>query len=447
MRDIALATVVFGMLPFILFRPDWAILAWTWAGLMVPQSMTWGFASRLPIAMIIGIVTIIAIFLSPEKKRLPLEPPVVVLLILIIWMNFTTLFALFPDQAWPYWEKTMKVMLMVFLTIVVMQSKERIAALVWVATLSLAFFGIKGGIYTILRGGDGMVLGPGAGIHAHRNSIAVALTMAVPLMYWLLLQTKRRWLRLALMGSMGLTAIAVLGTFSRGGMLAIVAMGAWLLLKSRHKAAIALVALLLIPPLLQFMPEQWHTRMDTIETYEEDTSAMRRLNAWDMAWNLAKDRPLIGAGFDCFTREAFAIWSNPGKFGLPATEWHDSHSIWFRVLAEHGFPGIALYLLFWFVSWRTATNIAKQARGREDLQWAKDLAAMIQVSLIGFWVGGTFVNIQYWDFPYILVALLVLTQVVIKGEAATEPVSAGVRASPSGSLPQRPGVANPRESG
>lgn len=438
MRDIAIAAVVFGLLPFVLTRPHWGILMWTWAGLMVPQSMSYGFMRNFPIAMLIGVVTIIAIVISPEKKRLPLTPPVVVLLVFNVWMNFTTLFALFPDYAWPYWEKTMKVMLMVFLTLLVMQTKARIFALVVVTTASLAYFGVKGGIYTIIRGGEGMVLGPGAGVHGHRNAIAVALVMTLPLMYWLLLQTSNRWLRLAIMGGMGLTAISVLGTGSRGGFLAIAAMGAFLWLKSRHKLVIAVLLILLVPPLLGFMPEQWHARMGTIETYEEDGSSMERLSSWYMAWRLALDRPIIGAGFDCFRPEAFAIWGDPTRFGLRPEIWHDAHSIWFRVLAEHGFPGFGLYLLFWFFSWRTATNIIKQARGVDDFRWAGDLAAMIQVSIVGYLVGGTFINIQYWDYPYILVALLVLTQVVIERAKAAPALDAA-----TAQLQSAHGVAKP----
>jgi probable O-glycosylation ligase (exosortase A-associated) len=420
-RDIALAVVVFGLLPFVFTRPHWGILMWTWAGLMVPQTLTFGFMRTVPIAMIIGVVTLIAVLVSREKKPIPMLPPVVALLIFLLWANFTTLIALYPDQAWPYWEKVMKVMLMIFVTIMIMQSKERITALVWVATLSIAFFGVKGGIYTLTRGGDGMVLGPGAGIHAHRNSIATALVMSLPFLYWLQLSTNRRWIRLALIGSMVLVAIAVLGTFSRGGLLTIAAMGAWLWLKSRQKLMIAILFAIVVPPILHFMPENWHERMGTIEKYQEDGSSMGRLNAWNMAWNLAKERPLTGAGFDCFVPDAFARWSTPEKYGLPSTEWHDSHSIWFRVLAEHGFPGIGLYILFWFLVWRLGTVIIREARHRPDLRWAKDLAAMCQVSLIGFWVGGTFVNLQYWDFPYLIMAILVLTQVVIRRSPQESP--------------------------
>ncbi len=40
--------------------------------------------------------------------------------------------------------------------------------------------------------------------------------------------------------------------------------------------------------------------METISDYENDGSAMGRINAWRMAWNLATDRPLFGGGFEIY---------------------------------------------------------------------------------------------------------------------------------------------------
>ena len=76
-RDIVLTAFILGLLPAVLVRPHWGILLWTWVGLMNPHKMTWGFAYNFPFAMIIGVVTILAILMSREPKRLPLAAPVV----------------------------------------------------------------------------------------------------------------------------------------------------------------------------------------------------------------------------------------------------------------------------------------------------------------------------------------------------------------------------------
>ena len=96
---------------------------------------------------------------------------------------------------------------------------------------------------------------------------------------------------------MVLSALAALGSYSRGGLLAIAAMCLFMWIKSGKKVALGALLCLLGPLLLAFMPERWAERMDTINTFQEDSSAQGRLNAWQMAYNLARDR-FLGGGFE-----------------------------------------------------------------------------------------------------------------------------------------------------
>jgi probable O-glycosylation ligase (exosortase A-associated) len=175
---------------------------------------------------------------------------------------------------------------------------------------------------------------------------------------------------------------------------------------------------LLVPFVLYFMPGAWDARMATIENYQADGSAMGRINAWQMAFNLALDRPFFGGGFETFQPEAFLQWA-PNPHAV-----HDAHSIWFEVLGEHGFVGLMLYLLMWFFSWRTASMIIRLSKGQAGLKWANDLAKLIQVALVGFWVGGSFLGLAYWDYPYILLIVLVLTQRLVRMELPSLAASA-----------------------
>ena len=75
--------------------------------------------------------------------------------------------------------------------------------------------------------------------------------------------------------------------------LAIGAMTVALWLKSQNKAPLGVLPAMAVPLLVLLMPSQWHERIDTFNTYEEDSSAMGRINAWRMAFNLANDRPLL----------------------------------------------------------------------------------------------------------------------------------------------------------
>jgi len=291
--------------------------------------------------------------------------------------------------------------------------------LIWVATASLAFYGVKGGIYTLRGSGSGMVLGPEGSFIEGNTEIALAITMTIPLMYYLAMTTDKKWLKWGLGIGMVLCAIAVLGSHSRGGLLAVAGMGVFLWLKSTKKLQMGLIFILLVPVLLAIMPEAWFNKMHTITTYEQDASAMGRINAWHFSFNLAKSRPIVGGGFTAFTPELFQILApDPDNF-------HDSHSIWFEVLGHHGFVGLTLFLVLWFLVWRLASGIIRTASKRTEMRWATELARMIQVSFVGFWVGGSFLGLSYFDLPYVLVALLVLTRVVMDRELAKETQQAG----------------------
>ena len=422
LRDIALTLFILGLLPFVLARAWVGVLLWTWIGLMNPHKLTWGFAYNFPFALIVGVATLIAILISSERSRFPLTPVTGTLIGFVLWMNVTTLFALYPDAAWAQWDKVMKIQLMVFVTILVMNTRQRIQWMVWVSAASIAFYGVKGGLYVIKGGGKGMVLGPPGGFIEGNTQIGLAITMVVPLMMYALVTAPKRWMRVGLGIAIALCIVAVIGSYSRGALLAIVAMGTLLWLKSQKKAVVMLLLIVVTPVVLVLMPERWYERMGTIETYQQDTSAMGRINAWRLAISLANNRPLVGGGFDAFNQDSYQRW------GPEVSKFQDSHSIWFQVLGMHGYVGLAIYVLLWWLTWRCASDIIRTCKAHAELRWAGNLAAMIQVALFGYWVGGAFLGLAYFDLPYIMVALLVLTKRVVAEEiakATVEPISAG----------------------
>ena len=67
------------------------------------------------------------------------------LIVLFVWMTFTTVFAVFPDLAWEQWEKVAKIQAGILLTLVMMQDRKRIQWLIWVVVASIAYYGVKGG--------------------------------------------------------------------------------------------------------------------------------------------------------------------------------------------------------------------------------------------------------------------------------------------------------------
>jgi probable O-glycosylation ligase (exosortase A-associated) len=421
MRDILVTLTVFGLLPLVFKRPYVGILMWVWIGVMNPHTQGWGFATTFPFAAIIAGVTMLSMVLSKTPKSLPITGVTSVLIAFVIWMNVTTIFALYPEESYEQWVKVIKIMLMTFVTLLLIKTRQHIHLLICVIVLSLGYYGVKGGIFTVATGGQDKVWGPADTFIGGNNEIALALIMTIPLMHYLQITSSQIWVRHALTIAMILCALAALGSYSRGALLAIAAMGAFLWFKSQHKIRIGLLLALAIPPAIAFMPEQWGERMDSINTYEEDESVKGRFNAWWMAYNLAKDRPVLGGGFEVSMPELF--W----RYAPDPEDVHAAHSIYFQALGEHGFVGLGLYLLLGFVTWRTGSWIIRNTGKQKEYRWAYNLATMIQVSLIGFAVGGAFLSLLYFDVPYYLMAAMVATRVLVEKELKEKAASIVVK--------------------
>ena len=401
MRDLFVTGLIFSLLPFVFKRPWLGILLWSWLGYMNPHRLTWGFAYNLPFSMIVGLVTIVAFMASKEKKAMPWTRETIVLLIFVGWMLVTTFFAFYQELAWFQWNKVWKIQMMIFLTALIITDRHKLHWLVWVIALSFGFYGVKGGIFTIINGGAYRVQGPGETFIAGNNELALALVMTIPLIRYLHLQETRTLIKTGLASAMVLTGVAAIGSQSRGGLVAMVAMGFFLWVKSRNKFMTGLYMAAAVGIIASVMPQEWYDRMNTINTYQEDQSAQGRINAWHTAFNIAKDR-ITGGGYELWQPPVFRQYA-PDPFNV-----RDVHSIYFEIMGEQGFIGFGLFILLGLMAWIRAQQIIKRCKNDPNQKWAADLAAMTQVSLIGYAAGGLFLGMGYFDLPYHLMIILVL---------------------------------------
>jgi len=401
MRDLLVTGIIFGLLPFVFKRPWVGILLWSWLAYMNPHRQTWGFAYDFPFSMVVAVVTITAFLFSRDKKEMIWTRETVVLLLFVSWMFITNFFAFYPDFAWAEWNKVWKIQLMIFLVAMMIKDRQQIHWMIWVIALSLGYYGVKGGIFTIIHGGQFRVQGPAGTFIGGNNEMALALIMTIPLIRYLQLQETRQWVKFGLVSAMILCGVAAIGSQSRGGLVAIVAMGLFLWFKSRKKIMTGLYMLTAVGIMAAVMPQAWYNRMGTIETYQQDQSAQGRINAWHTAFNVAKAN-VMGGGFETFKAPTFRQYA-PDPWNV-----HDVHSIYFEVMGEHGFIGFALYILLELLAWLRAKQIIRRCKDDPEKKWASDLAAMIQVSLIGYWAGGAFLGLAYFDLPYHLIITLVL---------------------------------------
>lgn len=414
MRSVIVSLIIFGAIPFAIARPFVGLCLYFWISYMNPHRLTYGFSADFPFAFIVGAVTLVAWLASKEPKKLPVNFAVGLMICFTVWIALTTFFAVLPLLARVKWEQASKILLMTFLTIILVNSRARLKAAIWVIVASIGYFAVKGGLFSLATGGTYRVYGPPDSMITDNNALALATIIIVPLARYLQIETANKWLRRALIGATVVMIISAATSYSRGALLAMTVMALFLWLKSRHKAwlGIGIVTVALIG--VNFLPEKWFQRMDTLQTYEKDASAMSRFNAWHFAFNFAVDHPVLGGGFEVFSADS--LWP---RYAPNPADHHNAHSIYFEVLAMHGFPGLAMFLLISGAAFRCGSWTIRRTRDRPDFFWARDAAAMAQCSMVGFAVGGAFLNLAFFDLFWHIIAILIAVQAIVKRELAT----------------------------
>jgi probable O-glycosylation ligase (exosortase A-associated) len=128
---------------------------------------------------------------------------------------------------------------------------------------------------------------------------------------------------------------------------------------------------------------------------------MQRINSWAVAIGVAKDN-FFGSGMTHSYEDYFL------KYGLFEDTPRAAHSIYFATLGNHGFVGLFLFIAIWVSTYRLAGKLRKLGKANAQAKWVVDLGSMIQVSLVAYLTGGTFLSLQYWDMPYNLAVMAML---------------------------------------
>ncbi len=276
-------------------------------------------------------------------------------------------------------------------------------------------------IYLIIRNSD-LILNPetrhyvvGAPFLGDGNdfSLSLCITFAMCLFLWLDASTKKA--KLFYLGLLILITLAIIGTQSRGATLGLASILGYLWWESRNKMIGLIAVAILIVAALLFAPPQYFERMQTLQNYEEESSAMGRIDAWTHATEMAVASPIIGIG--------------AGHFGM--RHGLSAHSMYFLALAELGFPGIFFILAYLFTNFkrnaRRMKEIGKDPPSPLRLRYRR-LFLCLNGSLLGFAVSGTFLSVLYYPHIYVLGAIWFCAHVIYlreidKEDAEAEPAT------------------------
>jgi probable O-glycosylation ligase (exosortase A-associated) len=400
MRDLALVLGMLFYVPMVLRFPATGVLCWAWFSIMNPHRELYGFAAGQPLNSIIAVATLVGWLASRERKRWTPDAMPWLLAALVAWMTLDTFFGYSPGYSWVFWDRVVRIFALIFVIFILMTTKARVQAMIWVIVISLGFYGVKGGVFTIAHGGHAIVYGPADSVYNDNNQLALAVVSELPLLLYLTRHTKAAWLRWGMIVALVLQVVMVFGSYSRGGVIALAVMGFMTLMRSDRKILYALLGVVAVGLGLMVMPDSFYERLNTINSISSDDSFQGRVMAWHVAFRCAVDFFPFGAGL--YAPQIETLY----HVYFPGADVHAAHSIYFQILGEHGFFALGIYMLILMLGVRNAGRVIRQTRKDPALFWARDLADMARVSLISFYVGGAALSMAYSDVYLILIALM-----------------------------------------
>ena len=447
MRDLAFAMIWAVLFPVALWSAHIGVLLWIWVALLAPNQELYGFMAGVPFNKVAVVATIIATVFGKDKKKFYVDPTIVIVFLIFIVATISTYFGIISsDESWFYYDKIYKEDILVVCIMGLMWSRHRIHMTLLVFCISIGFTSLTEGLEVFMTGGGHKVIGSGG--LGDNNGIALATVMTVPILYYLAQYSVIKKVKMVIHGVIFSSILCVIGTNSRGGFIGLLILGVFFLWNAKNKFAGFAFAAVACVFVLMIAPESWLDRIGSIHSSVtengENGSFMGRVVAWKISTLIALDHPFFGGGFSAVARAP--VWYNyvthisevnfietPNLPGFPLV----AHSIYFEVLGDMGFIGLILFLSILGIALYNCRNIRRLSRGSPDLEWADDLARMLQISIVVYMVSGAALSYAYAESFWILVALISRLNRTVKDavrENSTSTVVSGLATTPAPSF-------------
>lgn len=415
MRDLMFLVGFIALLPLAFSNAFVAYLIWGWSAVIAIDSYLFGFMQSLRVNMIFALVALLMIFLKRDTVRGSSLNQSGTFLLLLLFFIQSTISVIFGYEGNPnnleLYEKLVKILLFVFVMPLVVVGRYRIHAMVVMICLGLGFHGLIDGLKFFASGGGHKV--HGFIKFGDNNHFAVMLALVIPLLLYLTRYANNKLVRMAAIFAAVANIAAIIGTHSRGGLVTLVATSTLLILGTKQRlTGLTLIACGVVL-MVALAPSSWTERMGTIQTAEQDTSFMSRVEAWQVSSALALNNPLTGGGLHSVQTQS--VWDKfKGSKGLlPFVDvgfvtpyYRAAHSIYFEVLGDMGFSGLFIFLALLINGALNSRRLAQLVKGREsELEWAVDLSRTLTAVIFGFMVGGLTVSVAYFEIIFTIIIL------------------------------------------
>jgi probable O-glycosylation ligase (exosortase A-associated) len=298
--------------------------------------------------------------------------------------------------AWPWTFEYLKIFIMFFVSSLLIRTLQHVWVLLIVIALSIGYIAYEVNFLYLSSGYLGIYHNGYGGLD--NNGAGLMLAIAVPMCLFIYLGTTRwwRWMFAALIPVL---LHAVLMTYSRGAMVALLAASPVIFFRGRNKLQLGMAALAIAIVIPSLAGPEIRARFFSLQSYQEEGSARSRFASWDAAFRIALDYPVFGVG----VRNA-NLYSQ--QYGADM-QGRTIHSQFLQVLADNGFPGLLFYVMVIGSVLLSLRRVRRWARHLDDAdaRLAYSVACGIEGGLAVFCVGSLFLSLEVFELPYVLLLM------------------------------------------
>jgi len=420
-RDLVFVAFLLALIGLGFRRPFLFVLTYAYVDIVSPQHLSYYLLNSVPISMILASLAIGGWLIADDKKNLSFSLRQFLMLTLLGYAYFTTVYADFPAEALYKWGWAWKSIFWAIFLPLTLRTKLRIESYLLIMVLSASSIIIVGGIKTLASGGGygalHLMVANNSGLYEGSTISTVAIAI-IPVILWLArfgTIFPRDWrVRLFAYSLIFACLLIPIGTEARTGLVCIGALAILMLRDVQRRLVYMGLVALACTVAIPFLPDSFTNRMSTIQSYQADESASTRLAVWSWTWNYAKENPL-GGGFDAYRQNELRVrtvsvtGSGPVQIvdqTLQEDKARAYHSSYFEMLGEQGFPGLFLFLLIHGIGLLRMEVLRRRYQVEEGGNaWISPLATALQSGQIIYLVGSLFVGIAYQPFIYMLLAV------------------------------------------
>jgi len=245
------------------------------------------------------------------------------------------------------------------------------------------------------------------GIFQNPNELAYGLVLLVPLAAYLASTTS--FFKATLLWLIVMTYIAGIAvSFSRGGVLGLLAVLGMLGLKWKNSTGRVLTIMLLVASLI-FIGRGW-SRTEGFTQLGGDSGVQSRLQTIRAGLAMFADHPITGVGPGC----SVVAWPIYAPANIHE-KWLVIHNSFIQALAETGIFGFLCFTLLFVIGIYDCRKIAREKTG-DKWKDTSQMAGSIELSLWGFVVCGMSGGFALSWVPYLFIGLVSALKKVVEGD-------------------------------